>query len=255
MLAASKLADHSACRACSVLGPSTSASGNVQTNGQGSLRMGDRGMYPHCCEKHAPVRWVASTGAGTVLINDQPAIAVTSTTTRITGRGAMVEGSANVFVGGVMISMEEMARADALAMIDKGLRSLERWNAEDKKHFKEWYGSDSESTREMIRARLLAMRRKLADANLVVGDHETYYAHVRVAGNTVNLDGSFWTAPRMGEDSRAGTLTHEVSHFWNSGGTHDYIYGRSGCRELARTNPRKAANNADSQEYWLETLP
>ncbi len=140
-------------------------------------------------------------------------------------------------------------------MIDKAALSLDRWNAEDRAHFKEWFGSDSEEARQRMRARLRKMRAKLLEEDLVVGSFESNYAHVWPLGNTVNLDERFWTAPRTGEDSRAGTLVHETSHFWSAAGTQDHAYGRPKCRRLAAEHPDKAMNNADSYEYWMETLP
>lgn len=255
MLGASRIGDPSICTSCGAVGPADVASGNVQSNALGALCMGDRGLYPRCCDKQSPVKWIASTGAATVWINKEPAVALSHTTTRVGGRGAMLEGSANVFVGGASISMEEMGRADALAMIDKGLRSLDRWNAEDRRRFREWFGTDSEEARQRMREHMLKMRDKLLREELVVGSEEGPYAHVFPWGNTVNLDGRFWTAPRTGEDSRAGTIVHETSHFSDAGGTKDHAYGRSACRTLANTDPAKAQNNADSHEYWLETLP
>jgi peptidyl-Lys metalloendopeptidase len=255
MFGAARLNDSSACIACGATAPDATASGNVRTNARGAVRMGDHGTYPQCCAKKAPVRWTATTGAATVLVNGDPAVALTHTTTQFGGRGAMVAGSANVFVGGASTSMEEMARADALKMIDKGIASLDRWNEEDRRHFKEWFGTDSEWARQFMRRRMQLMRDQLLSEDFAVGSKEDNYAHVYKVGKTVYLDERFWTAPRMGEDSRAGTLLHETSHFYGAGGTDDVVYGRRGCRALARKDPSGAMRNADSHEYWLETLP
>lgn len=254
MLPASRLYDTSTCTSCAALAPAARAADDVQTNGLGALRLGDGGKYPQCCTKPA-VPWVATAGAATVLINNEPATAMTLTTTHLGGRGALLVGSGDVFVGGALVTMEELARADAVAMLDKGLRSLERWNEEDRKHFKEWFGTDAEWARELMRKRLELMREKLLQAELAQGSRAGTYAHVYPFTNTVNLDERFWTASRTGEDSRAGTLVHETSHFWGAGGTDDVVYGRPGCRALAKQSPSKALNNADSHEYWLETLP
>lgn len=255
MLSASRFGDSSTCLQCNVTGSAVVASGNVQTNALGALRMADRGLYPWCCEQHAPVQWVARTGAATVLINHEPAVAFSNATLHHGGAGAMVTGSANVFVGGAMISAEELARADALAMIDKALRSLDRWNDDDRRRFREWFGTDSAEARRAMRERLLKMRDKVQKEEMAVGLMRGTYAHVFPGGNTVNLDERFWTAPRHGEDSRAGTILHETSHFWDTGSTKDHAYGRTKCRTLAATDPKKAQENADNHEYWLETLP
>ncbi len=96
---------------------------------------------------------------------------------------------------------------------------------------------------------------KLAKEELAVGSRRDLYGHVYPFSNTVNLDDHFWTAPRSGENSRAGVILHETSHFWDAASTDDHAYGRPKCRELARTDPKKAQENADNYEYWMETLP
>jgi peptidyl-Lys metalloendopeptidase len=167
----------------------------------------------------------------------------------------MIGASGNVVIGGATISAEALARADALAMVEKGLASLARWNEADRKHFREWFGSDSEATRQFMQQRLLKMRDKLMREKLVPGDDAHAYAHVYPNTNTVNLDGKFWSAPRDGENSRAGTLVHETTHFNDAGGTDDHAYGPDKCRALAAQYPNKAQNNADNHEYWMESLP
>jgi peptidyl-Lys metalloendopeptidase len=168
--------------------------------------------------------------------------------------GALILGSPDVLVGGASISMEELARADALAMIDKGLASLDRWNEQDRAAFKAWFGTDSEEARQLVRGHLLLMRGKLSKVDFAVGE-KNQWAHVFPLGNTVNLDNWFWKSPRFGEDSRSGTVVHETSHFLEAAGTRDVVYGRKACRALAAKDPDKALTNADSHEYWLETLP
>lgn len=255
MLGASRFSDQSACAACGIVGSAVAASGNVQTNALGALRMGDTGLYACCCTKKSPVEWIATAGAATVLINNEPAVAITYRTTAPTGVGALLVGSGNVLVGGVLITMEEQARADALAMIDKGLRSLDRWNAEDRKHFREWFGTDSEEARQKMRERLLKMREKLLKAEIERGSLPGMYGHVYPWSNKINVDERFWGSPRTGEDSRAGTIIHETSHFWDTADTDDHVYGWDKCRQLAAKDPAKAQKNADNYEYWLETLP
>ncbi|KAF8068946.1 hypothetical protein FPV67DRAFT_1625073 [Lyophyllum atratum] len=72
---------------------------------------------------------------------------------------------------------------------------------------------------------------------------------------TVYLCGAFWQAPNTGTDSRAGTLIHESSHFTKNGGTQDYVYGQSGAKSLAISNPDNAVFNADNHEYFAENNP
>ncbi len=71
----------------------------------------------------------------------------------------------------------------------------------------------------------------------------------------IYLCGVFWTAPLTGTDSKAGTLIHEMSHFTVVAGTTDYVYGQTGAKSLAITNPSQAIMNADNHEYFAENTP
>ncbi|KAH7341105.1 hypothetical protein B0J17DRAFT_716261 [Rhizoctonia solani] len=71
----------------------------------------------------------------------------------------------------------------------------------------------------------------------------------------VYLCSAFWNAPNTGTDSKAGTIVHEQSHFTVNGGTDDYVYGQTGARSLAQSNPAQAIMNADNHEYFAENTP
>jgi peptidyl-Lys metalloendopeptidase len=71
----------------------------------------------------------------------------------------------------------------------------------------------------------------------------------------VYLCNAFWSAPEFGTDSRAGTIVHELSHFDIVAGTDDVVYGQTGAKNLAISNPDQALNNADSHEYFAENTP
>lgn len=71
----------------------------------------------------------------------------------------------------------------------------------------------------------------------------------------VYLGGVFWLVPQTGSDSKAGTIIHELSHFIVVADTDDVVYGQSGARSLARSNPSSAIRNADSHEYFAENTP
>jgi peptidyl-Lys metalloendopeptidase len=62
----------------------------------------------------------------------------------------------------------------------------------------------------------------------------------------------FWQVSDLGRDSRAGTLIHEMSHFYVVASTDDYVYGETGAKELALTSPDEAIFNADNHEYFAE---
>ncbi len=71
----------------------------------------------------------------------------------------------------------------------------------------------------------------------------------------INFCGAFFRAPVTGTDSKAGTVIHELTHFTVVAGTDDIVYGQSGARSLARSNPNAAIRNADSHEYFAENTP
>jgi len=66
---------------------------------------------------------------------------------------------------------------------------------------------------------------------------------------------AFWPAPLTGTDSKAGTLIHEMSHFDIVANTDDVVYGQTGAKNLAISNPTDALRNADSHEYFSENNP
>ena len=81
-----------------------------------------------------------------------------------------------------------------------------------------------------------------------------WYAFVYGGGAVeVFLCDVFWNRPKLGTDSQAGTILHEISH--EAVSTKDHVYGQSGCQSLASSKPGNAINNADSHEYFAENTP
>lgn len=69
----------------------------------------------------------------------------------------------------------------------------------------------------------------------------------------IGLCPGFFRARMDGYDSRWGVLVHEASHL--AAGTDDFAYGPTAALILAKQDPRRAARNADTYEYFVETLP
>ena len=85
---------------------------------------------------------------------------------------------------------------------------------------------------------------------------QSYYAFVYPdKPYQIHVCRAFWTAPMTGTDSKAGTLIHEMSHFNATAGTNDWVYGQSGAKSLAISDPDKALDNADNHEYFAENNP
>jgi peptidyl-Lys metalloendopeptidase len=88
------------------------------------------------------------------------------------------------------------------------------------------------------------------------GCNQSYYAYVYpTRPYEIFVCRAFWNAPLTGTDSKAGTLIHEMSHFNAVAGTDDHVYGQSGAKSLAISNPTSALDNADNHEYFAENNP
>ncbi len=85
---------------------------------------------------------------------------------------------------------------------------------------------------------------------------KSYYAYVYpTRPYVIYVCNAFWNAPMTGTDSKGGTLIHEMSHFNVVAGTDDHVYGQSGAKSLAISNPTNALDNADNHEYFAENTP
>jgi len=88
------------------------------------------------------------------------------------------------------------------------------------------------------------------------GEPNVYaYVYPTDKAHNIYFCGAFWSSGRIGGyDTQAGTILHELSHFDDIAGTDDIIYGTTGCKNLAKSNPNSAVLNADSHEYFAEYL-
>jgi len=134
--------------------------------------------------------------------------------------------------------------------------AVDQINVGDSSTYLEWFGTYTSARWTIVRDGVVAIER-----NSVVGyrcdDTANVYAYVYPADRThqIYLCGAFWPSPIAGGyDTKAGTLIHELSHFDDLVGTDDWVYGTTGARNLARTNPARAVNNADNFEYFAESL-
>lgn len=78
-------------------------------------------------------------------------------------------------------------------------------------------------------------------------------AYTSPARRILGVCPGFFRARMEGFDSRWGTLLHEATHL--AAETQDHAYGPTAAQALARTDPAKAAANADNYEYFAESLP
>ncbi|GLX78772.1 peptidase M35 [Thalassotalea insulae] len=121
-----------------------------------------------------------------------------------------------------------------------------------------WFGTANSSRYNKAKANFEAINDAI-DNQPVAFDcscKKSYFAYVYPnQPYKVYLCRAFWDANELGTDSRAGTIIHELSHFDAVAGTDDVVYGQSGAKSLAISDPDQALNNADSHEYFAENTP
>lgn len=121
-----------------------------------------------------------------------------------------------------------------------------------------WFGAFSTSGWNTAKTHFVAIKDAI-DTKPVTFDcgcKKNYYAYVYPSQPyKIYVCNVFWTAPMTGTDSKGGTLIHELSHFTVVAGTDDWVYGQSGAKSLAISDPTKALNNADNHEYFAENTP
>lgn len=123
-----------------------------------------------------------------------------------------------------------------------------------------WFGAYTSTRHATARQHFAAIDAAIDQSNGEVtvncGCNQRYYAYVYPnQPYEIYVCKTFWTAPLTGTDSKAGTLIHEMSHFNAVAGTDDHVYGQSGAKNLALTDPASALDNADSHEYFAENTP
>jgi hypothetical protein len=151
------------------------------------------------------------------------------------------------------------ALKDQRKMLEKKKNDLETWDEHTKAQVKKWFGKNDEATRKKLLDRTnkeLDLNKKMSIKNFHPANPPSpgTYAYVNPSDKThkIYLDSAFDSAPATGEDSKAGTLAHEMSHFNDIGGTEDHAYGKKGAKALAKKNPTAAMDNADNYEYFVE---
>ena len=123
-----------------------------------------------------------------------------------------------------------------------------------------WFGAYSSSRYNSVKQNFTAIDAALDQSGGQIkvncGCKQSYYAYVYPnRPYEIFVCRAFWNAPVTGTDSKAGTLIHETSHFDVVAGTDDVVYGQTGAKNLALSDPNSAINNADSHEYFGENTP
>lgn len=155
----------------------------------------------------------------------------------------------------------QQALKDQAEMLKAKKDALEKWDDSAKADFKKWFGKTDDVSKKKIQDRIDKMLElnknfKVEQFKPASPDEEEdgqfAYVHSTDKTRSVYIDKAFHNAPAKGQDSKAGAISHEMSHFDSIGGTEDHKYGPSKCKKLAEKDPDKALENADSFEYFLE---
>jgi peptidyl-Lys metalloendopeptidase len=121
-----------------------------------------------------------------------------------------------------------------------------------------WFGTYTQARYNIVDGNFDNIKSAMdgASVGFNCGCKKQYYAYVYSnQPYNIYLCRAFWTAPMTGTDSKAGTLIHEMSHFTVVAGTNDWVYGQTGAKNLAISNPNNAVDNADNHEYFAENTP
>lgn len=207
------------------------------------------------------------------------AAAAAGTATGPGGRGGDVDATVRaVALGEAKLKKWHLANKDKIeaaiqeqrTMLENKIAEVDKWDDGAKASFKKAFGTEDKATRKVVKERMermLALCKTMTVDNFKPADpskpNRFAYVYPDDATHTIYLDHAFQRAKSSGQDSRAGVLSHEMSHFSDIGGTldafRDYddgesVYGPEASRALARSRPDLAAKHADSFEYYLENV-
>jgi len=166
-------------------------------------------------------------------------------------------------------------RDDAVMLIDKRLNELARWDHSAQERVADWFGSND----DVIRNRLASCFPNLKKVLMGLGPKnflraspeldrylgclpnlkniQNEVAHVcapNTATHTICIRANFCTLRSidMFQESKLATIIHEATHFSDTFGSLDTMYGLNSYMMIwGRANPHLAINNADSITGYL----
>lgn len=152
----------------------------------------------------------------------------------------------------------------ALADAEKGaqiaLDNLQKNACSGNDTYKTWFGACDSTRYQTVTNKVSAIKTALNTKTMTFNcappancDGTIAWVY-KYSPYTIYLCGAYWNLGDKGYDTKAGTIVHEVSHFAVVADTSDYAYGTNACKTLAQNDPSKAIANADSYEYFGETL-
>ncbi|WP_249332093.1 M35 family metallo-endopeptidase, partial [Pseudoalteromonas rubra] len=134
------------------------------------------------------------------------------------------------------------------------LNSVAAGDEESVQRFERFFGEVSDSKIRIVRRAYQSIDQAFENGVTVSFDlADDSYAYVYAGGEVeVHLGKYFMGASSTGFNSKGGVFIHELGH--EVSGLNDVVYGVAGAEALAKDNYLKALRNADSYEYYAESL-
>lgn len=213
---------------------------------------------------HEPLALPGATAAFVVLPGPGPARLTSGEAARRAERekAAPAAGEAEpralrepVFVNMDAAQQAEMRLAQENAVYYAGLavNKLLVTTATDNFSYVRWFGAWDQGRYDTVRRHYQDVGTALRDdvwtydgAGASCASNTIAYTHKN--SRTVYFCPLFWPLSAMGATSKATVLLHECTHAVS--GTNDYAYGQSVCLALAKSDPAKAVENADSYLFF-----
>lgn len=151
-----------------------------------------------------------------------------------------------------------MSGLNAASTMANGANTYLSGSASGTPRYTTWFGAFSNAGWNTAKTHFVAIKDVFDSKPMTFdcGCKKRYYAYVYPnQPYKIYLCSVFWDAPLTGTDSKGGTIVHETSHFDVVAGTDDWVYGQSGAKSLALSDPTKALDNADTHEYFAENTP
>jgi peptidyl-Lys metalloendopeptidase len=136
-----------------------------------------------------------------------------------------------------------------------------------------WFGKYSPSHAERVRSNLKNLARAVRTGAVTaqcdpVGfdacESSTFAFVYPDEPYLIHLCPNFFRQPTMAQlrpgtnrsdnGTRSGTIIHELSHFTIVARTEDECYSRTDCGSMAERDARRAVQNADSYQYYVEDI-
>ena len=158
-----------------------------------------------------------------------------------------------VYIGGTA-----KERADTTAAHKKLCAGFDKVKAKvrNDKNYTTWFGAYTVSRANKVRSVYQKCRDGIAQNTVTYNIKPStcksnWYAYTYHNSHTVFLCDIYFRDPipcRTSGTSKEGTLVHEWTHAF--GLTEDYAYGETAVKNLAKSDPDKAVNNAETYEFY-----